>query len=955
MRIPTATYRLQLSKHQTFSDAAGLVPYLAELGVSDLYASPVFAARPGSEHGYDVLDHSKLNPELGGERAFTTLAEVLRQHDLGVLLDLVPNHMCIAGDGNARWLDVLENGPSSSSAGFFDIDWRPPKAELVGRVLLPVLSKQYGQALEEDLRISYDEGKFQLAYDGVRLPLDPTTWTHVLGPALGHLRRVHGDEQPFVLELESIMRALRHLPLRIEVESAKVRERAHESNVVRRRLVALIDESAEVRSALDEAVREINGRRGDPSSFERLEALLAAQGYRLSLWRVAAHEINYRRFFDINDLAAIRVEDDKVFQAVHRLPLELVAKGIVTGFRIDHVDGLSDPEKYLATLRSAWNDAVSPTAGEDEGGYVVVEKILMAGERLSGAWATCGTTGYEVLNLISGVLVNAGAADRLRATFDRFVDEPRRFQDTVYEGKKLILRAAMSAELTVLSRKLDRISEQDRYTRDFTLNSLHEVLSEIIACFPVYRTYIRPEDGYVSDNDRAVLEAAIRTAKRRNPVIDESVFDFVRGILLLDKASGLSDTQLQARADFVRRFQQLTGPVTAKGVEDTAFYRYFPLAALCEVGGDPSRIGLSLEEFHRRTAERAQSFPHALSATATHDTKRGEDMRARLLVLSELPDEWEAFLANWREANRGLRGDFAVGETLDRHDEFLLYQTIVGTFSEQGVDAPDYLPRIATYMEKAIHEAKVHTSWINPDTAYVAMVKNFVAGVLDPVRSAAPLRELEKFVARIARPGYWNGLSQTLLKLASPGVPDIYQGSELWDFSLVDPDNRRPVDWAARRAMLTAMRSHPERPVDAMLADFMKSPQDGRIKLYVTSRALGLRRARSNLFREGTYQSLGTTGVCRDQTVAFARVHGGEAALLVVGRHYTRLAQGGPSPVGRAVWQDTRVVLPEELAGRRYRDVFTGVVHDAGSGDRISLPLGHLFEHLPAALLETVP
>jgi (1->4)-alpha-D-glucan 1-alpha-D-glucosylmutase len=955
MRIPTATYRLQLSRHQTFSDATELAPYLAELGVSDLYASPIFAARPGSEHGYDVLDHAKLNPELGGDRAFAGLAEALKQNDLGLLLDLVPNHMCIAGDGNARWLDVLENGPSSSSAAFFDIDWRPPKAELVGRVLLPVLSKQYGQALEEDLRISYDEGKFHLTYDGVRLPLDPTTWTHVLGPALGHLRRVHGDEHASVLELESIIRALRHLPLRTEVETAKVRERSHESNVIRRRLVALIDESAEVRTALDEALREINGRQGDSSSFERLEALLAAQGYRLSLWRVAAHEINYRRFFDINDLAAIRVEDPRVFEAVHRLPLELVAKGIVTGFRIDHVDGLSDPEKYLATLRAAWNDAASPRGNEDAGGYVVVEKIVMSGERLSGAWATCGTTGYEVLNLISGVLVNAGAADRLRATFDRFGEEPRRYQDTVYEGKKLILRAAMSAELTVLSRKLDRISEQHRYTRDFTLNSLHEVLSEIIACFPVYRTYVRPDDGYVSDNDRAVLEQAIRTAKRRNPVIDESVFDFVRGILLLEKSPGLSDAQHEARADFVRRFQQLTGPVTAKGVEDTAFYRYFPLAALCEVGGDPSKIGLPLEEFHRRNVERAQTFPHGLSATATHDTKRGEDVRARLLVLSELPDEWDAFLWSWREANRGLRGDLGPTEVLDPHDEFLLYQTIIGTFPPEGAAQPGYRERIATYMEKAVHEAKVHTSWINPDTAYVAAVKHFVEGALDPARSGPALQELTRFVARIARPGYWNGLSQVLLKIVSPGVPDIYQGSELWDFSLVDPDNRRPVDYVARREMLASMRPHPERTLESLLAELIETPEDGRIKLFVTSRALGLRRARPELFREGSYQSLGASGACRDQIIAFARAQAGEAAILVVGRHYARLPDGGQLPVGRQAWQDTRVALPEGLAGRRYRDVLSGTIHEPSSTDRTSLAVAQVLGHLPVALLQTIP
>jgi (1->4)-alpha-D-glucan 1-alpha-D-glucosylmutase len=956
MRVPSATYRLQLTKSQTFADAADLVAYLAELGVSDLYASPVFRARAGSEHGYDVVDHAHLNPELGGEEAFARLAAALRAYDLGLLLDIVPNHMCIAGDSNQRWLDVLENGPSSRDARFFDIDWRPPKAELVGRVLLPVLSKQFGKALEEDLRISYESGKFLLTSDWIRLPLDPTTWSQVLGPALGHLRAEHGDEVPFVLELESIIRALRHLPTRTDVEPARVRERAHEREVIRRRLVALIEERAEVGRALDEALREINGRRGDPSSYERLEALLGAQGYRLSLWRVAAHEINYRRFFDINELAAIRVEDEKVFEAVHELPLRLVQQGIVSGFRIDHVDGLLDPEQYLAQLRAAWRDAHGGGETGEGDGYVVVEKILMPGERLSGAWATAGTTGYEMLNLISSVLVDGAAGERLKGIFDDFVDEPRRYQDIVYDGKKLILRAAMSAELTVLARKLDRISEQHRYTRDFTLNSLHEVLSETIACFPVYRTYIRPDEGFVADHDRAVIETAIRTAKRRNPVIDESVFDFVRALLLLDNPPGLSDSQREARADFVKRFQQLTGPVTAKGVEDTAFYRYFPLAALCEVGGDPSRFGVSGEEFHRRNAERMRSFPHALSATATHDTKRGEDMRARLLVLSELPDEWESFVRAWRDGSRALRTGHGGGEGPDPRDELLLYQTLVGSLpdaSEGGAAAPGYKDRILAYMVKAIHEAKIHTSWVNPDTAYMRLVRQFVEGVLDPARSGPALQALEAFVARIKRPGYWNGLSQALLKIGMPGVPDIYQGTELWDFSLVDPDNRRPVDWGARRRLLAGLQVHPERPVGPLLAELMAEAEDGRIKLFVTSRALGYRRANAALFREGRYEPLGATGAQRDHVLAFARVNSHRAVLVVVGRHYARLGEPAAAPVG-ATWRDTRLALPEGLLGgrslRTVRNVLTGATIDLQRDG--TLALSDVCADLPVALVE---
>jgi (1->4)-alpha-D-glucan 1-alpha-D-glucosylmutase len=953
MRVPSATYRLQLSRALTFEQAAGLAPYLAELGASDIYASPIFTARPGSEHGYDVIDHSRLNPELGGEEGWNAFEEALRRHELGLLLDVVPNHTCIAGDTNRRWLDVLENGTGSPAARFFDIDWRPPKAELVGKVLLPVLPKQYGHSLEEDLEVSFTEGRFSLRFNGTRLPLDPRTWTLVLEPALLHLRRHLGDEKPGVLELESVIRALGHLPPRTDADPARVRERTHEREVIRQRLVALVENVAEVREALDRSLAEINGQRGDPASFDRLEALLAVQGYRLSLWRVAAHEINYRRFFDINELAAIRVEDPVVFAAVHELPLRLVSRRVVTGFRIDHVDGLSDPEQYLADLRRAWVEAVGDDSGE--GGYVVIEKILMPSERLPTDWATAGTTGYDFLNMTAGVLVNPAAGEQLKELADRMSGEARRFQDVVYEGKKLILRAALASELTVLARKLDRISEQHRYTRDFTLNSLHEVLSEIIACFPVYRTYVRPSEGFVADRDRAAIETAVRLAKRRNPVINESLFDFVRSLLLLEHPPGaLPEAQRQDRHDFVRRFQQLTGPVMAKGVEDTAFYRYFPLAALNEVGGDPSRLGLSVEEFHRRNAERLRLFPHALTATATHDTKRGEDTRARLCVLSELPEDWSASVLRWQQQNQRWKTDVGGWEAPDARDELLFYQTLVGTWPPEGPTAPGYAARIQAYMEKAIHEAKTHTSWVNPNTVYGEAMARFVGAVLDPRGNPEHLEEVGRFVARIARPGYWNALGQLLLKIASPGVPDFYQGTELWDFSLVDPDNRRPVDFAARRALLGELRPHPERPAAGLAAALAAAPEDGRIKLFCTQRALTFRRSRRPLFEQGRYDPLTAAGAAADHVLAFARVRGETATLAVVGRHFVRLCPDGEHPVGER-WRDTRLRLPEALAARRYRNVLTDeLIEPASAGPEPSLPLAHVFAHLPVALLEAL-
>jgi (1->4)-alpha-D-glucan 1-alpha-D-glucosylmutase len=953
MRIPIATYRLQLTPRQGFEHAAALTGYLADLGISDVYASPVFKARPGSEHGYDVIDHGELNPELGGAAGFERLAAALRKHDLGLVLDIVPNHMCIAGDSNWRWLDVLENGPSSPAARFFDIDWRPPKSELYGRVLLPVLPKQYGEALESDLRVVFEEGCFSLRYNGTRLPLDTSTWGHLLEPALSHLRRGFGDEAPDLLELESVLRAIRHLPSRTDVEPARVRERTHEREVIRRRLAALMDHSPQVNGAVAASLREINGRPGDHASFDGLEALLAVQGYRLSLWRVAAHEINYRRFFDINELAAIRVEDPLVFAAVHELPLRLAAQRVVTGFRIDHVDGLSDPEQYLSDLRRAWAEAAGEEP-EDGGGYVVVEKILAPNERLPSEWSCSGTTGYEFLNMVAGVLVNGAASDQLKGIAHRFTEESKRFQDVVYEGKKLILRAAMSAELTVLARKLDRISEQHRYSRDFTLNSLHEVLSEIIACFPIYRTYARAREGYVGDRDRGAIETAIRAAKRRNPVINESLFDFVRSLLLLEHPEGLTESQLEAHRDFARRFQQLTGPVTAKGVEDTAFYRYFPLAALCEVGGDPSRIGMPLEELHRRNVERMRSFPHGMSATATHDTKRGEDTRARLFVLSEVPERWEAALERWRALNQGHRVDMGGWEAPDPRDELLLYQTLVGTLPPDGVEAPGYRERILAYMEKATHEAKVHTSWVNPNTAYVGAVARFIERILDPGDSGAFIADLRDFVADVAWPGYWNGLTQLMLKLTAPGVPDIYQGTELWDFSLVDPDNRRPVDFAQRRSLLGQLMPHPERPIGPLLDELTHRPEDGRVKMLVMQRGLSFRRSQRALFEQGRYEPLAASGGRADNVIAFARARGDAAAVVVCGRLFAGLGGRGKPPVGE-VWRDTRLLLPETLAGRRFRDAISGEPIEATpGGGPPALALSRVFARLPVALLESL-
>jgi (1->4)-alpha-D-glucan 1-alpha-D-glucosylmutase len=951
MRIPVSTYRLQFNGGFRFPDAAELVEYLDALGVTDCYASPLSMARPGSVHGYDVVDPTRLNPELGSEEDFAAFAAGLRQRGMGLLLDVVPNHMCIAVGDNWRWRDVLANGPSSSYARFFDVDWSPPKAELAGTVLLPVLGEQYGRVLETGIKLAYDdEGAFSVTFYESRLPLSPGTWSHVLAPALAELRARFGDEEPRVLELESIIRALGYLPRRTETAPAKLRERRHEREIIGRRLAALVSGDADVSGAIERSLAEINGRPGDPRSFDRLEAVLADQAYRLSHWRVAADEINYRRFFDINDLAAIRVEDPVVFAVVHELPMRLAREGIVTGLRVDHVDGLLDPEKYLHDLQRGFREAAGQSPPSGLAGYVVVEKILARNERLPAEWPTQGTTGYEMAALISGALVDPAAGPRLRALAAQLEDEPQRFIDVVYAGKKLVLGTAMSAELNVLARRLDRISEQHRYTRDFTFNSLHQVLAEVIACFPVYRTYIRPGDSAVDDRDRRLIEIAVRQARRRNPVTNESLFDFLRSVLLLEDPDGISDADRAERREFVLRFQQLTGPVMAKGLEDTAFYRYFPLAALNEVGGDPDVFGVIPADLHRQLGERLRLTPHGLSATATHDTKRGEDTRARTLVLSELPEAWVEATTRWRELNRPHRQDVGGTEVPSPGEEYLFYQTLVGAWPPRDGGAPaaeDFVERIKQYMRKALLEAKVHTSWINHNEPYEQAVDAFVTAALDPRRSGPFLEDLGRFLVRVERPGYWNSLSQVVLKIAAPGVPDFYQGCELWDFSLVDPDNRRPVDYRRRQTQLKALQADAERDLPALAGRLLAAPEDGRVKMLVTSRALALRRSQAALFQEGSYEGLQASGARADHVVAFARIHQDRAVIAAVGRFFTRLESGPTGPS----WGDTRLTVPPALAGRRWRDSLTGVT----LADGRAIALRELFAHLPVALLESLP
>ncbi len=948
-RRPFATYRLQFSPSFTFRQAAELADYFAQLGVSHCYASPIFAARPGSTHGYDVTDPTRINPEMGGEEGFGEFVSALRQQGLGLIMDVVPNHMCISHPSNCWWWDVLENGPSSPYARFFDVDWRPPKAELADKVLLPVLGDQYGRVLEnQQLTVRYADGAFVLSYGELRLPLAPRSWFHVLAPLLERARSVLGESHEDVLELESILTALEHLPPRTETDPTKLRERLREKQIIKKRLARLMEGSLALQALLTQEVEAVNGRKGDPRSFDRLERMLADQAYRLAYWRVAADEINYRRFFDINDYAAIRVEDAEVFAATHWLVGRLVASGAVQGLRVDHPDGLFEPEKYFRDLHALCrSDPNLPF-------YIVAEKILLGDEALRPGWQIQGTTGYGFLNTLNGLFVAPEAKTAFGRLFRKLTGRTQPFADLVYECKRLIMAVSLCAEWNVLARRLDQISEQHRWSRDFTLESLREALREVVACFPIYRTYISSQAERPDPEDERHIRHAIADAKKRNPAIDESVFDFIQSVLLLEDPEGLDQQQREERRLFVMRLQQYTGPVMAKGLEDTAFYRYHPLASLNEVGGEPEHFGVSASLFHRKNAERRRLFPYAMLATSTHDTKRSEDVRARLNALSEIPREWSAAVQRWRRWNQSHKQPVGGVPAPSVADEYLLYQTLLGVWPFEPLGPEQtarFTQRIQDYMQKAAREAKAHTSWISPNTAYEDALRHFVAAVLAPEAGNRFLSDFLAFQAPLARAGMLNSLSQVVLKITSPGVPDFYQGTELWDFSLVDPDNRSPVDFALRRRLLERLQTAEEPPAE-LLRQLLARPGDGALKLYVTWKSLQLRKWFPELFCRGSYSSLRAEGARSKHVVAFARQRASTVVLALAGRFFLRLPARDFPPVGEPAWADTVVLLPRRLKCRLYRDVFSGeLVKVEGRNGANSVPLARAFAHLPVALL----
>ncbi|HWQ55364.1 MAG TPA: malto-oligosyltrehalose synthase [Bryobacteraceae bacterium] len=929
MRVPLATYRIQFNQNFRFADGRDLVHYLHELGISDLYSSPWFKARRGSSHGYDVADPMRVNSELGTEEEFDELSEKLRHYGMTVLLDIVPNHMAASAE-NPWWLDVLENGTASEYAEFFDIDWHPATSKAAflqdNRVLLAILGDLYGNVLEnQELSLRIDDDGFFVRYYDHRLPLDPKTYDTVLMGAL--------EQNPGLDELRALLEDLSRLPSRDESDYERLMLRRSQKKTLKHRLWTQYRDEPAVKQAIDDALRQLNGVRDDPSSFDALDRLLSRQAFRVAHWKIGFEEINYRRFFDINELIGLRVEVPGVFELRHLRILELIRAEKVSGLRIDHVDGLYDPRGYLARLQQA--------IGQPGGFYVLVEKILGADERLPKEWAISGTTGYDFLNALNGIFIHRPGLEALTSFYRRRTGIERPFEEICYAANKKVMRDLFIGEVNALGHDLGRLAAHDRQARDVPLSELKDALIEVTACLPVYRTYVREFD--ISEADRGYIERTIRVARERTAVdsVGAEAFDFLRRVLLLEPRHYTEDQKPQWLA-WVLRWQQFTGPVMAKGLEDTASYRYNSLISVNDVGSDPLRLEppTDLAGFHAFNTARLREWRHAMNATSTHDTKRGEDARARINVLSEIPWEWEERFECWSRLNEGFKRRVAGDMVPGPNEEFLIYQMLLGTWPIDESEVAGYPERFRQFLIKAAREAKTETSWIRMNTEYEDALTAFATDVL--AEDSRFMLDFLPFQRKVAFYGAINGLSQALLKITVPGVPDFYQGSELWNLSMVDPDNRRPVNYARRMELMDSLNDREAAGLAGLAAELAHDLLQDTAKLFVVRKALGFRRTHQDLFAEGDYQPLAATGARAENVIAFARRRESEWTVVVTPRWTTQLCE--PGHWESCNWGDT-ALAPPEGAPSGWRNVFTGA-------PLATLRLDEILGGFPVALLE---
>lgn len=925
-RIPLATYRLQLHAGFTFADVERLLPYLQRLGISDCYFSPILLATPESTHGYDVSDYRKVDPKLGGEAGLRQVVAEMRGRNLGVLLDFVPNHMSVSGPLNLWWQDVLETGSRSPYARFFDIHWNQHHARTVSRILLPVLEDAYGLVLEQGkLKLDYAKGRFLVRYGALEFPLRPLSYPALLeaiaaGAALGE------PERAALKSFAEEFRALAAHDSVLSQEEAMTRSKS--LRALQKRVAAFGQDHPVVAAEVHRHLATLNGREGDSASFAALDELLDVQHYRLAHWRTGAHETNYRRFFAIDTLVGLRMEIPEVFHETHLLLGMLIKDGLIQGLRIDHIDGLWDPLEYLERLQLL--------AGGEEGKpfYVVVEKILEHGERLPPTWPVHGTTGYEFPAQIAGLFTDAANEARFTEIYREFTRDETDYDKLVYEKKRWVLEEMFANAVENLGAELSDMLRGDLRWRDLTRHGLTVAIREIMAALEIYRTY-RRSAGKATSTDTETIYRAYEHARRRNSTLEETPFVLVRNLLVGDYPPASADAASRERfTRWVLTFQQYTGAVMAKAVEDTTFYVYNRLIALNEVGGDPARFGSTVGDFHRANAERLATAPHSLIATSTHDTKLSEDVRARLYPLSEILDDWERWLGEWREINAPHKTRLNGRLAPDDNEEYRLYQTLLGVWPLDGAPPSDELrQRLREHWRKSESEAKRNTSWTHPNERWLDAGERFLHAILTPSTGQKFLESFQPRAARIAHLGMVNSLAQTVLKLTAPGVPDLYQGNESWDFSLVDPDNRRPVDFAHLQALEAGLATRSPR-------ELLRDWRDGGIKLWLVRTLLNFRRQHGPIFAEGDYTPLEATGRFAAHVVAFVRTHATGRILVVVPRLTARL---GCPPIG-LIWDDTTIALRAEHS---WKDELTGRTFGPGA----CLPVSDLLHELPVAVL----
>jgi (1->4)-alpha-D-glucan 1-alpha-D-glucosylmutase len=924
MRIPSATYRIQFTPQFGFENAKAIAAYLADLGISDLYASPIFKARSGSTHGYDIVDATQLNPELGTNESFDELVSEVQSLGMGWLQDIVPNHMAYSSE-NDYLMDVLEHGPDSSYTDYFDLSWNAPFGDRQEQILAPLLGDFYGASLENGhIQLQYEENGLTVNYYSLKLPLRLESYTKFITHNLGKLTRTLGRNHPDFIKLLGILYILKNVPSEVAGK-----QRQDQIAFIKGLVWELYTTNDVIREFIDENIETFNGEPGNSESFNLLDELLNDQFYRLAFWKVGAEEMNYRRFFTVNELISVKVEELRVFNNTHNFIQKLVEEGKFTGLRIDHIDGLYNPIQYLERLREKMGDV-----------YITVEKILELTEDLPKDWGIEGTSGYDFLNYVNGVFCQVENELPFDKIYQNFIGSRADYASIVKDKKHLILEKNLAGDIDNLALLLKNVSSKYRYANDFTLNGLKRAIAEVLTLFPIYRTYITP-DG-IGDSDRTTIQKVIDRAKEQTPLLQHEL-TFIEKLMLLEFDNSLTQTEREQWIYFVLRMQQYSGPLMAKGVEDTTLYVYNRLLSLNEVGGNPGHFGIDLAKFHAFNKQHQATWPYTMNTTATHDTKRGEDVRARLNVLSEIPEEWEQQVNTWSAINRGHRSDRHGFAIPDRNDEYFLYQTLVGAFPFTEDEHTFFVERVKDYIIKAIREAKVHTAWLRADSEYEEACTSFIEKVLDPSLSKEFLEVFRPFQQRIADYGIFNSLSQTLLKITAPGVPDFYQGTELWELSLVDPDNRRPVDFEQRRTYLSAIREQVKTDILGLIEELLKHKTDGRIKLFLTAQLLQARTNYVSLFQDGDYLPLEVQGTYANHIIAFARREGNQTAIAIAPRFLTSLIQPGENPLGESVWQDTHLQLPP--------GTWKNVITQQPLQPTETLSIATALAHFPVALL----